>query len=179
MKRTFLTLCITICSVLSVTAQVWETFKSLDHEFSVSFPVEPTFQVQKVPSAVGELDMNMYMATVNYADADNLLYSVIRSDYPEEMFSNANDEFIANVLDGAVNGAVNNVQGKLVSDVSISFNNFPGRSIKIETSMGMLYINSYLVNNSMFITQVICTPEKDNNESIKRFQDSFELIKVN
>lgn len=179
MKRTILTLFLAMCTVFTVSAQVWETFKSIDHEFSALFPVEPTYQVQKVPSAVGELDMNMYMATVNDPDADNLLYSVIRSDYPAEMFSNVNDDFISNVLDGAVNGAVNNVQGKLVSDVSISFNKFPGRSIKIETSMGLLYINAYLVNNSMFITQVICTPDKDNNSSIKRFQDSFELIKVN
>lgn len=179
MKRILLTLCLTICTLLSVTAQTWETFKSLDHEFSASFPSEPKFQVQKVPSAVGDLDMNMYMSTPESLNSENMLYSVIRSDYPEDMFVDPSDEFVQNVLDGAVNGAVSNVQGKLVSDVSISFNNFPGRKIKIETSMGMLYINAYLVNNSMFITQVICAIEKDNNESIKRFQDSFELIKVN
>lgn len=179
MKKSIFTLFIAVCSVMSMSAQVWETFKSLDHEFSVLFPEEPTFQVQKVPSAVGELDMNMYMSTASNIDADNMLYSVIRSDYPETMFENPSDDFVKSVLDGAVNGAVSNVQGRLIFDETISFNNFPGRSIKIETSMGLLYINAYLVNNSMFITQVICTPEKDNNTSIKRFQESFELIKVN
>ncbi|MBO6606456.1 hypothetical protein [Psychroserpens sp.] len=179
MKKTVLTLLIAVCSVVSMSAQIWETFKSLDHEFKVLFPYEPQFQVQKVPSAVGELDMNMYMATATDLDSDNMLYSVIRSDYPTEMFENPTPEFIKSVLDGAVNGAVTNVQGKLLSDETISFNKFPGRSIKIETTMGLLYINTYLVNNSMFITQVICTPDKDNNESIKRFQESFELIKVN
>ena len=86
MKRVLLTLIITTCSIVSMSAQVWETFKSLDHEFSALFPEEPTYQVQKVPSAVGELDMNMYMVTSTSLDADNLIYSVIRSDYPEEMF---------------------------------------------------------------------------------------------
>jgi len=161
----------------ALTAQNWEKYKSEDLEFVAYYPQEPERTVQKVSTAVGELDMHMIMYAPESGD-DNAVYSVIRSDYPEDQFKDADDEYNAKVLDGAVEGAVSNVQGFLVFDHAVKFNGYPGRSIKIKIQGGFIYINAYLVNNSMFIAQVICLEDKDRNDSIYRFLNSFELIKT-
>ncbi|WP_298420867.1 hypothetical protein [uncultured Kordia sp.] len=177
MKKTFLVLTVLFLSFSTVDAQDWTKYKSEDLAFVATFPKEPKRTVQKVNTAVGELDMHMIMHAPVEGD-DNAIYSIIRSDYPEAQFKDADDDYNSGVLDGAVEGAVKNVQGKLVYDNKVKFNGYPGRSIKIKMQDGFIYINAYLVENPMFITQVICLTDKDKNASIQRFLNSFEIIKT-
>jgi hypothetical protein len=177
MKKAFLLMAVFFLSFGALNAQNWEKYKAEDLAFIAYYPQEPKRTVQKVSTAVGELDMHMIMHAPTSGD-DNAVYSVIRSDYPEDQFTNADEEYNATVLDGAVNGAVSNVQGKLEFDNKIKFNGYPGRSIKIAIQGGFIYINAYLVENSMFITQVICLTANDGNPHIERFLNSFEIIKT-
>ena len=177
MKIFFTTIVLLFLS-FNLSAQEWEVYKNESLQIRANFPDTPEKTVQKVDTAVGTLDMHMVMYAPESGD-DNAVYSIIRSDYPEEQFKDADDEYNSNVLDGAVNGAVSNVQGTLIFDKKVNFNGFPSRNIKIEMSGGYIYINAILVYNSMYITQVICLQENDNNPSIKRFQDSFDIIEVN
>ncbi|WP_420573394.1 hypothetical protein [Kordia sp.] len=177
MKKALFLLTVFFLSINTLTAQNWEKFKYEDLQFIAYYPSKPERTVQKVNTAVGELDMHMIMYSPASGD-DNAVYSVIRSDYPEEQFKDADEDYNATVLDGAVSGAVSNVQGKLVYDNVVTFNGYPGRSFKISMQGGFIYINAYLVENSMFITQVICLSDKDKNKSIQRFLNSFEIIKT-
>jgi hypothetical protein len=157
--------------------QNWEKYKAEDLAFVAYYPKAPERSVKKVPIASGEMDMHV----VNYspkADDDNLLYAIIRSDYPEDQFKNADEEYNNEKLDTAVKGAVTNMKGKLVYENKVKFNGYPGRNIKIAVKGGFIYLNAYLMDNTMFITQVICLTAKDENPSIQRFLDSFEIIKV-
>ncbi|QHI35038.1 hypothetical protein IMCC3317_03840 [Kordia antarctica] len=177
MKKALFLMTVFLLSFGAVNAQDWEKYKAEDLSFIAYYPQEPKRTVQKVSTAVGELDMHMIMHAPTSGD-DNAVYSVIRSDYPKSQFTNADDEYNATVLDGAVEGAVSNVKGKLEFDNKVKFNGYPGRSIKIEIQGGFIYINAYLVENSMFITQVICLTSNDGNKSIDRFLNSFEIIKT-
>lgn len=170
----FLFLCF---SVSFVFAQEWEKYKSEDLAFVAYFPETPKRSVQKVDTAVGELDMNMVMYTPINGD-ENAVYSIIRSDYPKSQFKNTDESYNSQVLDGAVSGEVTNVNGTLVFDNKVQFNGYPGRSIKIKIDFGYIYINAYLVENTMFISQVICSTDNDQNSLIKQFLDSFEIIKT-
>tara|TARA_Y100001934_G_scaffold267799_1_gene348927 strand:- start:995 stop:1531 length:537 start_codon:yes stop_codon:yes gene_type:complete len=161
----------------TITAQNWEKYKSEELTFIAEFPGTPEKSVQQIQTAVGELDMHMVMYSPSSGD-DNAVYSVIRSDYPEAQFENADESYNNQVLNGAVQGAVSNVQGTLLYDNKVKFNGYPSRDVKIEITGGFIYIKAYLVENIIFITQVICTEDKDGNESIKRFQDSFDIINV-
>lgn len=158
---------------VSTFAQEWKKFNSEEFEFVASFPSEPNKTVQKVNTAVGVLDMNIFM--VMPLKDDNVVYSVIRSDYPEEQFSDPSDTFVKSVLDGAVNGAVTNVNGKLLSDTKVTLRGYPGRSIKIEIPQAYLYVRAYLVKNTMYIVQVGCAKNKDKNASIDKFFKSFDI----
>jgi hypothetical protein len=162
---------------IAVHAQDWTKYKAEDLAFVAYYPKEPERTVEKVSTTVGELDMHMIMYAPD-SDDDNAVYSVVRTDYPEDQFTDADDEYNNTVLDGVVEGAVSNVQGKFVFDNKVKFNGYPGRSIKIEINGGFVYINAYLVNNSMFITQVICLTANDGNTAIERFLNSFEIIKT-
>lgn len=155
----------------------WQKYKSEDLAILAYFPGKPNRSIQKVETAVGELDMHMIMYTPTSGD-DNLIYAVIRSDYPKSQFESANNEYNQNVLNGAVEGAVNNVNGKLLSEERITFNGYPGRQIKVSAQGAFLYLNAYLVENSMFITQVITLESNDGNSDIDKFRKSFDILRI-
>ena len=161
----------------TVNAQDWEKYKSEDLTFIAYYPGTPKSTVQKLNTAVGKFDMHMIMYK-STSENDNLVYSVVRSDYPADNFIDADAAYNNSVLDGSVDGAVTNVDGKLIFDNKVKLNGYPGRSIKIEIQGACLYMNTYLVDNSMFVSQVVCLTDKDGNSSIKRFLDSFEIIKT-
>lgn len=166
-----------LLSFASLQAQDWKYYKYENLEFKASFPSAPKKSIQKVQTAVGELDMHVVMLAPTSGD-DNTVYSVIRSDYPAEQFADADKEYNEKVLDGAVEGARVNVNGTLEFDKEITFNGFPARNIKIKINDGFIYINAVLSYNSMFITQVVCTTSNDNNPNIQKFLKSFEIIKT-
>ncbi|WP_299096752.1 hypothetical protein [uncultured Winogradskyella sp.] len=159
----------------TITAQDWKKYKSEELAFVTEFPGTPEESVQKVQTAVGELDMNMVGYT-SVETGDNAYYSVISSDYPEEKFSDISDEKIKSILDGAVNGAVKNTNGTLEFDENITLNGYPGRKIMIKSSGMELYMNAYLVGNVMYITQVIALEGKVNTKNLNKFMDAFDLI---
>lgn len=177
MKKIILLLTVCFLALNTISAQDWTKYKSEDLAFVAWYPDSPEKTVQKVQTAVGELDMHMIMYAPT-EDDENAVYSVIRSDYPEDQFKDADDEYNAGVLDGAVKGAVSNVKGTLVFDNKVKLNGYPGRSIKIQIDGGYIYINAYLVENTMYITQVICLVENDNNDEIDRFLNAFDILKV-
>ena len=61
MKKLFLVLTVLLLSINSVNAQNWEKYKAEDLTFVAYYPGKPERTVQKVPTAVGELDMHMIM----------------------------------------------------------------------------------------------------------------------
>ncbi|MEM6720981.1 MAG: hypothetical protein AAF611_16745 [Bacteroidota bacterium] len=177
MKNVFLLLTACVLCFTTVTAQQWEKYKAEDLQFVAYYPQTPRRTVQKVPIPSGELDMHLVMYSPKLGD-DNAIYSVVRSDYPKSQFENADKEYNDKILANVVNVAVSNVQGRLIFENKIEFNGYPGRSIKVQAQGKFFYLNAYLVENTIFITQVVCMAEKDKNASIQRFLDSFEIIKT-
>lgn len=154
---------------LNLFAQDWKIHRNSELEFRADFLGEPKTTIQKVPTAVGELDMHM----VSLQGDDNTFMSIIRTNYPEGSLTD-----VKTALDGAVNGAVNNVSGKLISDNEDVFNGYPGRKIKIHSQGMYLFMNVYLVEDSMYIAQVVCLEGSEDSPLINKFLNSFDIIKV-
>ncbi|MBQ0786255.1 MAG: hypothetical protein KBT69_02065 [Oceanihabitans sp.] len=179
MKKVLYVITLFIVATVNVNAQDWIDYKSEELAFISEFPNEPERTTQDLESDIGNLQLHMIMYSPPIdGDDENEIYGVIRTTYPKSYFEDADEAYNSNILDGAVEGAVTSVQGKLVFDNKITFNGFPGRNIKIEIELGFIYMNAYLVENKMFISQVICLTNKDNNDSIKRFLNSFDILKV-
>ena len=97
----------------------WKTFVADDKSFTVQFPTEPNRESDIVNAPSGKVDLIQYMSKNK-----DILYSVMYGDYPSNALLGLTSD---QLLDNARNGAVGNVQGKLLSEVIISKANYPGR----------------------------------------------------
>ena len=175
MKHIITILTLFICT-LSI-AQDWTTYNNEEFEFSIDFPGTPQVMDQKLPSEVGELTMDMFV--VDQSDnetADNMIYMVVRSEYPIKA-DDIDAETAQGMLDGSVNGAVTNVNGKLVEEKKVELNGIPGRKVKIEVQGAFMYLNIYLKKQFIYAAQVICMADKDKNTNISKFFESFKINK--
>lgn len=174
----YISIFLCLVTFLCVHSQEWEKYKSQDLAFIAYFPGTPERTVQKLDTALGELDMHMVSYGSEGMSMDNAYYGIIRSDYPEEQFANLSKEEIKSVLDGAVNGAVTNVNGTLIADETINLNGYPGRKIRIKVEGGILFMNTYLVKNTMYVTQVISEDGKEYPDKTNKFMNAFDILNV-
>jgi hypothetical protein len=174
MKHILIVLALIVSS--TVLAQDWITYENKDFNFSVDLPSEPKMLQQEVPTDVGDLTMNMFVVDLSSVEqgSDNLIYMVIHTKYPVNQDELDKNE-IESMLDGSVDGAVSNVQGKLVYVNKVTLNGSPGRAAKIEVQGAYMYMNTYLKNSALYAAQTICLVENDENEDIKKFFDSFKF----
>jgi len=176
MKKVFLSLLL-LLSVTITFGQDWIDYKSTELGFAVNFPEEPSITSQMVPTEVGDIEMKLVMMDMSLVnDSKNIFYSVILSHYPKELFENATDVLKDETLDNAANGGLANSGGTLVYTKKVQFAGYPGREMKIEITGMYLYMNLYLVENTIYINQVICYLDNDKNTDIERFQNSFKLL---
>lgn len=150
-------------------------------KFKVLFPKMPTNTVKKVNTEAGEIEMQVYMYNSSKDETDeNLIYSVIASEYPKEHIeSHIKHDNLETFFRNSIDGMVSNVKGKLISESKIILGKFKGREIKIDFKNGLAIIKNrmYLVENNVYLIQTITKTEKENNKSIEKFMNSFELKK--
>jgi len=161
----------------TVIAQDWISYKNTDYNFSVSIPEEPKAMSQEVPTQVGNLTMNMFMVDASTNESSsNLVYMIVHTQYPANP-EKVDESDVQKMLDGSVDGAVSNVQGKLVFQNKIELEGYPGRETKIEVQGAYMYMNMYVKDDVLYAVQTICMAENDENEEIKKFLNSFKLNK--
>ena len=116
----------------------------------------------------------MYDASA--AKDDNLIYLACYIDYPDSYKSFSADEMDV-VLNSAVDGAVKNVQGKLLSKKNISKNGAPGKDFMIDFQDGsdIIHSQAYLVKNRMYLVETIYATANKGNKSDERFMNSFNF----
>jgi len=156
--------------VAGAPAATWKEFFSNEGSFSILMPGVPTEQTKRLNTKAGAIDMHLFIL-----EQKNVAYFVSHIDYQEELLQQRNDD---EILDGARNGAVKNVQGKLLSEVPISLDNYPGREIRIETSDGKHTIQTriYLVKNRLYQVMIVTPKENSFSKDVTKFLDSFKLL---
>ena len=77
-------------------------------KFSVTMPEKPARKVQKVPTQVGDIEAHYFVVERNARG-----YLACYSDYPK---GSVTEDNVQKVLDGAVDGCVKGLKGKLLSD---------------------------------------------------------------
>ena len=154
----------------------WLVYNAKD--WKVNFPDAPVQSTKIIPTAIGDQTMHIYMYQVpQNAIKDNMVYSVIQTIFPDSVVNSDKTDLLEDFFRNSVDGAVKNVEGRLLSESSISYNSYPGREIKIAFHNDAAIINArlYLVKNSIYFLQAICEKSQDNNESVKIFMESFAL----
>ncbi|CAD5255117.1 MULTISPECIES: hypothetical protein [unclassified Imperialibacter] len=158
----------------------WFLFEDKEFGFKIEFPEEPTATPQMIDSEIGQLKMNMviYDASKKGND-DNLLYMTNVTEYPDSLINSDRTDILDKFFRGAIDGAVNNVKGKLLTEEVKNLADYPGREITVDYGQGMAIIRMrlFLIHNRAYMLQTITETGKSNNESIRRFMDSFQLLK--
>jgi type II secretory pathway pseudopilin PulG len=96
-------------------------FTSSEGNFEVMFPDKPKYNVQAVQTPAGSIDIHFFMVEkIDYACI------VGYSDYPAELMEKADH---TKLLDGAANGAVNNINASISYQEDIDLDGYYGREI--------------------------------------------------
>ncbi|PYS49403.1 MAG: hypothetical protein DMF68_10235 [Acidobacteria bacterium] len=152
----------------NTSSSSWQTVNG--DGFTFSTPSTPSHDEQSLPSAVGPIPLHLYTLSQGFEG-----YIVGYSIYPDSVFSAASSE---QLLDGAQNGAVSNVQGEVTSQRSISINGNPGREI-VGTSPSKnigFTARVFIVKPRMYM---LVYTQYDKSKPIsgdgKKFLESFQL----
>ena len=151
---------------------VWQQLGTQQGGFFIMMPGTPESDVQDVITPVGSLELHTHAL-----DTGEFSYMVAYNDYPQYLVRNAN---VDEMLDGARDGAVDNVNGTLVGERRIRLQGHPGRELWIEATMkgqrGLAQARIYLVDARLY--QVIAGGLKDSfsESNAERFLNSFLLV---
>lgn len=136
-------------------------------------PEKPKEQQQLIDTDKGQLLMNLYMYQSANTEADNLVYYAMHTEYPSDLVNSNYTNKVPELFKNAINGAVGNVNGVLLSEKDIALNGYLGKEIEISYQNGsaIITMRQYLTVNKTYILQVICTEEKRKNASITFFSN--------
>ncbi len=147
-------------------APEWKTYTYPADGFSISSPSAPDQQKRNVPTDAGSFELRSYVIEVGQAA---LFVGVC--DYGSAV---ANREPGA-VLQGAKNGAISNVSGRLVSEKKVTLGVYPGLEFEADNDTMHFSARIYLVGTTLYQT-LIASPLANPYPDTTRFLDSFQLI---
>ncbi|MGA2350222.1 MAG: hypothetical protein ABSF70_07310 [Terracidiphilus sp.] len=144
----------------------WKTYSYAADGFSASFPSEPSLQKNNVPTAKGSFELRAYLAI----DGEAAVFAGV-CDYGSAVADRTPDE----ALDGAQQGAIDNVKAHLVRGRKITLGVYPGREFEAENDTMHFTARVYLVGTTLYQT-LIAAPLAKPYAGVPRFLDSFQLI---
>jgi hypothetical protein len=152
------------------TAQ-WQTFASEDRKFSIKFPSAPKRHSEFSTSPQGRrIEIVMYES-----ESPDIILGAYYSDFPED-FKNETD--VDRILNGARDGAVNNVKGKLIHESVISKGQYQGREINVRTEDDKVILSQFILKeNRLYILAAICNSQITCDSQRRAFFDSFAILK--
>jgi hypothetical protein len=146
----------------------FKEFRSDEGGFTVLMPGKPKAQNQTLDSPVGQVKMVMYMAGSSKAGC-----AVAYADYPAQLINSTDPQ---KTLDGARNGAIKNVNGKLISETSINFHGLPARDVRIEIPKKALITARLILAGPRFYQLMFIAPtDKEHEQDISQFLNSFTI----
>jgi hypothetical protein len=172
MKTALLLLSLCLGTQSFQTLTEWYRYETA--EASIDFPAKPEIASQEVPSAAGPIELKI----ASYeAAGENMAYVFITMQYPDSVIHSGKTAELPSFFRRSIEGAVANVNGKLLSERELRFKGFPGREAKVEVAQGqaVLLLRMYLVGSKGYFVQTISQPGKEESEEATRFHRSFQL----
>ena len=148
----------------------WMEFRSDEAGFSARFPAAPKASTVPTPSVLGNLDQKMFSV-----EKDDAFYAVTVTEYPAEAVAGGD---VATMLDGARDGAVANVKGKLVREEQLKVEGFPCRKMEVlggEQGIKLEIDNLMCVVDHRLLQAVVVRPVGGlTKEQVERFLASLK-----
>jgi len=152
----------------------WYLFENEEQDYSIRFPNAPMLEEHVVNSDLGELNMKIFMSD---EAKEEVTYMTTATDYPMGIVHSSKTETFNKVFRGAIDGAVSNVDGKLLSETKINLDEFEGRLAKIDVKngLGLITMKLYLIGSRLYMLQTIHEVNQGKPLYINRFFDSFKV----
>ena len=144
----------------------WKTYTYSADGFSASLPFEPQFSKRDVPTEKGSFELRAYLVEIGNA----ALYVGV-CDYGSAISDRSPDQ----VLDGAQQGAIDNVKAHLVNGKKITFGVYQGREFEADSDTMHFSARIYLVGTTLY-QSLVAWPLGKPYVDTTRFLDSFQLI---
>jgi hypothetical protein len=126
----------------------WQEYAYADDGFALKAPSQPALEKQPQPTASGSIEMRQY--SVDLTSDVQVMMSV--SDFP-----NTNRAAPKDILEGAVNGSIQNTKATKVSEKYIELQQVPG--IEFEgTTGGYRLLGRYYWNNNRLFALMAVSP---------------------
>jgi hypothetical protein len=146
----------------------FKDFRSSEGAFNILMPGTPKTQNQTLETPVGKVPMTMYMSGSGSAGC-----AVAFADYPQQIIDSTDPQ---KLLEGAKNGAISNVNGKLVSETKVSFNGLPARDVVIEVPGKAFITARFILAGPRFYELMLIAPKaKGHEQDISQFFNSFKI----
>ena len=117
-----------ILAFLSLQSSAQDTsYVHENNQISITFPKKPEFTTQSVPTAIGKIDMNIASYDASKNGDGNFAFVFISSVYPDSLINSNKKELLPAFFRNSIDGAIKNVDGKLISENEVELNGFPGR----------------------------------------------------
>jgi len=158
----------------------WITMTIPDGNFEIKFPEEPKKRVEGSETVMGNLDHIKYIFEPQIGKDDNLVYGASYVVYPPKIINSrvTSEAQIDEFINYTVERRVNSVAGKIIYQKDISYGLFPGKEVKVDYQNGLAEIKYrfYLVDNTLYILQVISSSQNSANKAQDVFLNSFKLL---
>lgn len=146
-----------------------------DSGFSASFPETLKIDQKVLNSKIGVVNMSLYLA-----EGDDFMIMVSESKYPEEILKSMTPEKAKNMMDGAKNGALNNLSKQMGAEYIekkgedfLYDNKYVGNTFSGSVNDTDIVGKTFMKNNQMY--QILVLGNTSSKIAIK-FLDSFKLI---
>jgi hypothetical protein len=161
------------------TRQDWQQVVPEGGNCSIAMPGNPK-RIDKTINnrSYGELIAKIWAFQPEKGTDLNLAYMVSYTDYPEGTIHSDSVNILKDFYNSFIDGTINNVQGKLLSETIINLSGYPGREVRVDFKNGLALIRYryFLVKRRLYMLQIIPLTENNFNTSINKFLDSFALL---
>jgi hypothetical protein len=147
----------------------WQEFSSEDGHFKIQMPGSPAHQSQSMMGTT----MNLFSL-----EGKELLYGVGYADMPIPGLERESPAQIEQRLQGAVQGSVSNINGKLTRQSGISLaGKFPGKEYEanLPEGRGVIRARVYFVNKRLYVIMVAGKPALVLSGDTNKFFGSFQV----
>ncbi len=168
---------ILVCSSFAVAK--WVTIANKEGRFTAQFPGKPEESRKPSNTPAGPITINLFSYNADLSKYGNRLYLLMYADYPEKVI---NSSKMMNVIDtffkNAIDGAVNNIHGKIIFTQNSPLGKYPGRFVKASFGEGKAFmdVHFYLVGNRFYMLEVGYQKGLLNAASEKLYFNSFKLL---
>ena len=158
---------------------VWKEFQSYEGKFKILIPTGAmTEKVNKMKTAVGELDYHQYIYKPEDKDPENVFYLVNYCDYPKGTFPTDSTELIHDFLAATVESSAESVKGTIPYQSDIQQLGHQGKVWRVQYNNDKAQVKNkcYLAGDRFYLLQVMTLKQHSLNPSIDKFLDSFQIF---